>query len=117
MLAGVGGTGTITREIGGCADSTVVDAEKEDGEAYGGDSDDVWDWTSGDDTVGEDRFDADLEGHVESLLLSLLASLSSLELGRRAFPLVDNTEGRDLTVDAVVDPEGDDKRVLMESVP
>ena len=43
--------------------------------------------------------------HVESLLLSLPVSLSSLELGRRALALVDNPEGRDLTVDAVVDPE------------
>ena len=74
------------------------------------------DWTSGDDTLGEDRFDADLAGHVESLLLSLLLS-SLAELGRRELPLVDNTEGRDLTVDAVFDPERDDKRVLVESVP
>ena len=39
--------GTITREMGGCGDGDVdidgtdVDAEKEDGEAYGGDPDDV----------------------------------------------------------------------------
>lgn len=58
--------GTITREGGGCRDDggcdgcdTNVDAEKEDGGAYGGDSDDVCDWTSGDGTVGEDRFDPD----------------------------------------------------------
>jgi hypothetical protein len=55
--------------------------------------------------------------HVESLLLSLPVSLSSLELGRRALALVDNPEGRDLTVDAVVDPEWDDKKLLEESVP
>jgi hypothetical protein len=111
----------MTREGGGCGDGvdidgTVVDAENEDGEAYGGDSD-VCDWTSGDDTPGEDRFDADLAGHVESLLLSLPGSLSSLELGRRALALADNPEGRDLTVDAVVDPDRDDKRLLEESVP
>jgi hypothetical protein len=51
------------------------------------------------------------------LLLSLPAGLSSLELGRRALPLADDTEGRDLTANAVVDPEGDDKRVFEESVP
>jgi hypothetical protein len=37
MFAGVGGTGTIAREGGGCGDGDVdsaeVDAEKEDGEA------------------------------------------------------------------------------------
>jgi hypothetical protein len=120
MFEGVGGMGTMTREGGGCGDGididgTVVDAEKEDGEAYGGDSDDVCDWTSGDDTLGEDRFDADLAGHVESLLLSLPVSLSSRELARRALVLADNPEGTDLTVDAVVDP--DDKRLLEESVP
>lgn len=110
----MGGTGTITREGGGCGDgdvdaTVVVDAEKEEGEAYGGDSDDVCDWTSGDDTLGDDRFDADLAGHVESLLLSLPVGRSSLELGRRGLPLADNTEGRDLTVDAVIDPEGDEE--------
>ena len=51
------------------------------------------------------------------MLLSLPAGLSSLELGRRALPLADDTEGRDLTVNAAVDPEGDDKRVFEESVP
>lgn len=30
---------------------------------------------------------------------------------------MDNPEGRDLTVDAVVDPEGNDKRLLKESEP
>jgi hypothetical protein len=125
IFAGVGGIGTITREGGGCgggdvdidgAVGAVVDAEKEDGEAYGGDSDDVCDWSSSDAPGGEDRFDVDLAGHVESLLLSLPAVLSSLALGRRALPLVDSTAGRDLTVDAVVDPDGD-KRVFEVSVP
>ncbi len=110
--------GTITREGGGCgdgvdvdgADDAVVDAEKEDGEAYGGDSNDACDW-SDDDLGGEDRFDADLVGHVESLLLSLPVVFSSLALGRCVFPL-----GRDLTVDAVVDPDGYE-RVFVESVP
>lgn len=115
--------GTITREGGGCedggvdidgADSAVVDAEKEDGDAYGGDSDDMCDWTGSDDPGGEDRFDADLAGHVESLLLSLPVVLSSL--GRRVFPLADSREGRHLTVDAAVDTDGDE-RVFEESVP
>jgi hypothetical protein len=66
--------------------------------------------------VGDDRFDADLEGHVESLLLSLIAGLSSLELGRRTFPLADSAEGTDLTEDAVVGPEGDDPSVFEEPV-
>jgi hypothetical protein len=43
--------GTITREGGGCGDevdidgieSAVVDAEKDDGEAYGGESDEMCD--------------------------------------------------------------------------
>ena len=115
--------GTITREGDGCgaegvdiesAGSAVVDAENEDGEAYGGDSDDMCDWTGSDDPGGEDRFDADLAGHVESLLLSLPVVLSSL--GRRVFPLADGRTGRDLTVDAVVDTDGDE-RVVEESVP
>lgn len=115
--------GTITREGGGCgdegididgADGAVVDAEKQDGEAYGGDSDDRCDWTGSDDPGGEDRFDADLAGHVESLLLSLPVVLSSL--GRRVFPLADSRAGRDLTVDAVVGTDGDE-RVFEESVP
>lgn len=115
--------GTITREGGGCGDegvdingvgSAVVDAEKEDGEAYGGDSDDICDWTGKDDPGGEDRFDADLAGHVESLLLSLPVVLSSLD--RRVFPLADGRAGGDLAVDAVVDPDGDE-RVFKGSVP
>lgn len=115
MFAGVGGIGTITREGGGCRDDTVVDdAEKEDGEAYGGDSDDVCDWTSGDDTVGEGRFDIDLAGHVASLPLSLIVGLSSLEPVRRTLPLAKDT---DLTADAVVDPEGDGTKLLEESTP
>ena len=59
--------GTMTREGVGCGDGdvdgTVVDAEQ-DGEAYGGDLDDAGDWTSGNDTLGEDRFDAGLAGHI-----------------------------------------------------
>lgn len=116
--------GTITREGGGCGDggvnidgtdSAVVDAEKEDGEAYGGDSDETCDWTGSDDPGGEDRFDADLAGHVESLLLSLPVVLSSLS--RRVFPLADGkVGGRDLTVDAVFDTGGDEG-VFEESVP
>jgi hypothetical protein len=115
--------GTTTREGGGCGDgavdidgtdNAVVDAEKEDGEAYGGDSDDMCDWTGSDDPGGEDRFDTDLAGHVESLLLSLPVGLSSL--CRRVFPLADSTAGRDLTVDAVADTDGDE-RVVEESVP
>ena len=123
IFAGVAGTGTITREGGGgCGDggvdidgtdSAVVDAEKEDGEAYGGNSEDMCDWTGSDDPGGEDRFDADL-GHVESLLLSLPMVLSSL--GRRVFPLADSRAGGDLTVDAVVDIDGDE-RVFEESMP
>jgi hypothetical protein len=116
IFAGVGGTGTITREGGDCRDddvgSAVVDAEKEDGEAYGGESD-VCDWTSGDDTVGEDRFEADLAGHVVSLALSLVAGLSSL--GRRAPPLPVSIEDTDLIADTAVDPEGDDTAALRES--
>jgi hypothetical protein len=90
--------GTIARETGACrvdddeAGRVVVDAEKEDGEAYGGEPD-VCDWARGDDTVGEDRFEADLEGHVESLALSLIVDFSSLELGRRPLPAADGTEG------------------------
>lgn len=95
-------------------DGAVVDAEKEDGEAYGGDSDDACDWTGSEDPGGEDRFDADLAGHVESLLLSLPVVLSSLD--RRVFPLADRRAGRDLTVDAVDDTDGDE-RVIEESVP
>lgn len=99
--------GTIMREGGGCreddAGSAVVDAEKEDGEAYGGESD-VCDRTSGDDTVGEDRFEVDLAGHVVSLALSLMAGLSSLELSRRKPPLADGTGDTDLVADAVADP-------------
>jgi hypothetical protein len=112
--------GTITREGGGCEDGgvdidgAVVDAEKEDGEAYGGNSDDMCDWTGSDEPGGEDRFDADLAGHVESLPLSLPVALSSL--GRRVFPLAESTAGRDLTVDAVVDTDRDD-RLFEESVP
>ncbi len=115
--------GTRMREEGGCgggvvnidtADGAIVDAEKEDGEAYGGDSDDMCDWTGSGGRGGEDRFDADLAGHVESLLLSLLVVLSSL--GRRVFPLADSRVGRDLTVDAVVDTDGDE-RVSEEPVP
>jgi hypothetical protein len=114
--------GTITREGGGCGDevdidgieSAVVDAEKDDGEAYGGESDEMCDWTGSDDPGGEDRFDADLAGHVESLLLSLPVVLSSL--GRRVFPLADGKGGRDLTVDAVIDTDGDES-VVEESVP
>jgi hypothetical protein len=71
-------------------------------------------WTGSDDPGGEDRFDADLAGHVESLFLSLPIILSSL--GRRVFPLADGRAGRDLAVDAVVDTDGDD-RVFEESVP
>lgn len=115
------GIGTIAREGGACRvdvddedGSAVVDAEKEDGEAYGGESDE-WDWTSGDDTVG-DRFEADLAGHVVSLGLSLVVGLSSLELSRRTPPVTDVTEGTDLTASAVVDTEGGDVRVLEESV-
>ena len=109
--------GTITREGGDCRDddagSAVVDAEKEDGEAYGGESD-VCDWTSGDDTVGEDRFEADRAGHVDvdSLVLSLVVGLSSLALGRRTPPV----EGTDLLADAAVDPEGDDRAAFKESM-
>jgi hypothetical protein len=66
--------------------------------------------------VGDDRFDADLEGHVESLPLSLIAGLSSLRLGRRTFPLAGSAEGTDLTADAVVGPEGDDPSVFEEPV-
>jgi hypothetical protein len=114
--------GTITREGGGGGDEVdidgtdgaVVDAENDDGEAYGGDSDEMCDWTGSDDPGGEDRFDTDLAGHVESLLLSLPAVLSSL--GRRVFPLADGREGRDLTVDAVIDTDGDES-VFEESVP
>jgi hypothetical protein len=104
--------GTSAREGGG--GEFVVDAEKEDGEAYGGDSGDVCDWTSGDDTVGEDRF-VDLVGHVESLLLSLFIVG---ETARRTLPLVgDCVEDGDRTTDVVVDPEGCDSRALEESVP
>ena len=110
--------GTTTREGGGCwdggVDIAVVDAEKDDGEAYGGDSDDIWDWTGSDDPGGEDRFDTDLVGQVESLFLSLPMILSSL--GRRVFPLADGRAGRDLVVDAVADND-DDGKVFEESVP
>lgn len=107
MLAGVGGMGTTAREGGGGGDGFVVDAEKEDGEAYGGDSGDVCDWTSGDDTVGEDRF-VDLVGHVESLLLSLFIVG---ETARRTLPLdMDCVEGGDRTTG----PEGCDGRTLEE---
>jgi hypothetical protein len=110
--------GTITREGGDCrgddVGSAVVDAEKEDGEAYGGESD-VCDWTSGDDTVGEDRFEADLPGHVESLALSLVGGLSSLALGRRTPPVPDSTEDTDLIADAAVDPKEEDTAAFEES--
>jgi hypothetical protein len=115
--------GTITREGGGGgdegididgADNAVVDAEKEDGEAYGGNSDDMCGWTGNDDPGGDDRFDADLAGHVESLLLSLPVVFSSL--CRRVFPLADGRGGRDLTVNVVVDTDGDE-RVFGESFP
>ena len=115
--------GAITREGGNCGDevvdidgagSAVVDAEKQDGDAYGGDSDEMCDWTGSDDPGGEDRFDADLAGHVESLFLSLPVVLSSL--GRRVFPLADSRAGTDLTVDAAVDTDGDEG-VFEESVP
>jgi hypothetical protein len=111
--------GTTTREVGGCwdggvdIDGAVVDAEKDDGEAYGGDSDDMCDWTGNDDPGGEDRFDADLAGQVESLFLSLPVVLSSL--GRRVFPLADGRTGRDLTVDAVVDTDGDERVSVPEA--
>ncbi len=119
MFAGVGGIGTTTREGGGCGDDggcdAIVEAEKEDGGAYGGDSDDVCDCTSGDGTVGEDRFDPDRKGHVESLFLSLFVGLSSL--GRRTLPLaVDAMAGEDLNADGAVDPEVDDTRLFEESV-
>jgi hypothetical protein len=125
MFEGVGGTGTITREGGGWGDNNgdgdddaVVDAEKEDGDAYGGDSGDVCDWTSGDDTVGEDRFDVDLIGHVELLLSLLIVDPPSLVTARRPLPLaIGCAAGGDLTTSAVVDPEGDDARTLEESVP
>jgi len=101
----------MTREGGGWravdVNGAVNDAEKDDGEAYGGESDDVCDCTSGDDTVGEDRFDTDLGGQLESLFLSLVVDLSSLVLARRV-PLADITEDPDLTADAAVDPEGDE---------
>ena len=71
-------------------------------------------WSGSDDPGGEDRFDTDLAGHVESLLLSLPVVLSSL--GRRVFPLVDGRAGGDLTVDAVVDTDGCE-RVFEVSVP
>ena len=115
--------GTVTREGGDCGDevvdiggagSAVVDAEKQDGDAYGGDSDDMCDWTGSDDPGGEDRFDADLAGHVGSFFLSLPVALSSL--GRRVFPLADSRAGRDMTVDAAVDTDGDEE-VFEESVP
>lgn len=51
-----------------------------------------------------------------SLALSLVVGLSSLEFGRRTPPVTDVTEGTDLTASAVVDTEGDDVRVLEESV-
>jgi hypothetical protein len=119
-LAGVGGTATIAREGAGGGEGVdidgtdVVDAEKDDGEAYGGDSDEMCDWTGSDNPGGEDRFDTDLAGHVESLLLSLPAVLSSLV--RRVFPLEDGRAGRDLAVDAVIDTDGDES-VFEESVP
>ena len=107
----------MTREGGGCGDddgceddgsgdATVdVDAEKEDGGAYGGDSDDVCDCTSGDGTVGEDRFDPDRSGQVvESLFLSLFVGFSSL--GRRVLPLaVVTMTGEDRNADGALDPE------------
>jgi hypothetical protein len=110
MFAGVGGMGTTAREGGD--GELVVDAEKEEGEAYGGDSGDVCDWTSGDDTDGEDRF-VDLVGHVESLLLSLFIVG---ETARRTLPL-DCVEDGDRTTDVVVSPEGCETRTLEESVP
>jgi len=48
--------------------------------------------------------------------LSLGVGLSSLELGRRTPPVADVTEVTDLTAGAVVDTEGDDVRVLEDSV-
>jgi hypothetical protein len=114
--------GTITSEGDGCgdgavdidgADGAVVDAEKEDGEAYGGDSDNMCDWT-GSEAGGKDRFEAGLAGHVKSLLLPLPVVLSSF--GRRVFPLAESRAGRDLTVNAVVDTGGDE-RVFEEFVP
>lgn len=92
----------------------IVDAEKEDGGAYGGDSDDVCDCTSGDGTGGEDRFDPDRKGHVESLLFSLFAGLSSL--GRRTLA-VDTMAGEDLNADGAVDPEVDETILVEESAP
>jgi len=118
----VGGTGTTTREGGGCkvvnvdVDGAVNDAEKDDGEAYGGESDDVCDCTSGDDTVGEDRFDTVLGGQLESLFLSLVVGLSSLVLARRV-PFATVTEDPDLTADAAVDPEGDEPAPKLLIVP
>jgi hypothetical protein len=71
------------------------------------------DWTGSDDPGGEDRFDTDLAGQVESLFLSLPVVLSSL--GRRVFPLADGRAGRDLTVDAVVDTDGDERVSVPEA--
>ncbi len=114
MFAGVGGIGTTTREggdcggVGGC--DVAVDAEKEDGGAYGGDSDDVCDWMRGE--GGEDRFDP---SRVESLFLSLFVGLSSL--GRRTLPLaVDGMAVGDLNADGAADPEVDDNGLCEESV-
>lgn len=109
--------GTIT---GGCGDDAgcdaIVDAEKEDGGAYGGDSDEICDCTSGDGTVGEDRFDPDRKDEAESLFLSLLVGFSSL--GRRTLPLaVDTMAGEDLNADGAVDPEVDDTRESVTEVP
>jgi len=117
----------MAREGGGCrvtnvdVDGAVNDAEKDDGEAYGGESDDVCDCTSGDDTVGEDRLDTDLGGQLESLFLSLIGGLSSLVLARRALPPAGVAEDPDLTADGAVDPEDEtefeEPRVLTEPLP
>jgi len=110
------GDGGSCEDDGGCDAIVDVDAEKEDGGAYGGDSD-VCDCPSGDGTVGEDRFDPDRSGQVvESLFFSLFVGLSSL--GRRVLPLTAVTMvGEDRNADGAMDPEADGTGLSVATTP